>query len=214
MKFAYADPPYLGCGALYVKHHPDALDWNDPEMHRALIERLCDGYPDGWAMSATSVSLRTLLPMTPGDCRVGAWVKPFAAFKPNVRVAYAWEPLIFRGGRKGTRQQATVRDWVAENITLRRGLTGAKPRAFCRWVFDLLNGNRGMNWWTCFQAQTQSGRHGPTGQAISRLCRCCHWRGLHRDNWPCVHSFPNQGNTLALLVFGAAKSIVRRKNPN
>lgn len=143
MKFAYADPPYLGCGALYAKNHPDALDWNDPEEHRRLIERCCDEFQDGWAMSVTSVSLRTLLPMTPNDCRVGAWVKPFAIFKPNVRVAYAWEPVIFRGGRKGTREQDTVRDWIAESITLRRGLTGAKPRRFCRWVFDILNARQG-----------------------------------------------------------------------
>jgi hypothetical protein len=143
MRFAYADPPYLGCGALYAKHHPDALDYDRPETHRLLIERLCDEFPDGWGMSATSVSLRTLLPMTPEDCRVGAWVKPFAIFKPNVRVAYAWEPLIFRGGRRANRAQATVRDWLAQSITLRRGLTGAKPRKFCRWVFDILNAKPG-----------------------------------------------------------------------
>ena len=143
MNFAYADPPYLGCGALYAKHHPDALVWDDPETHRLMIERMADEYLDGWAMSCSTPSLRTILPMTPPDCRVGAWVKPFAVFKPNVRVAYAWEPVIFRGGRKGTREQDTVRDWLAESITLRRGLTGAKPRKFCLWVFDLLNAQPG-----------------------------------------------------------------------
>src|SRR4051794_21842689 len=51
VRFAYADPPYLGCGALYAKHHPDAHDWNDPDEHRRLVERLCEEYPDGWAMS-------------------------------------------------------------------------------------------------------------------------------------------------------------------
>ena len=47
MRFAYADPPYLGCGALYKEHHADAMTWDDPEAHRALIGRLCDEYPDG-----------------------------------------------------------------------------------------------------------------------------------------------------------------------
>jgi hypothetical protein len=28
------------------------------------------------------------------------WVKPFAAFKPNVGLAYTWEPVILRGGRR------------------------------------------------------------------------------------------------------------------
>jgi hypothetical protein len=30
-------------------------------------------------------------------------------------------------------------DVLAEPITLKRGLTGAKPEAFCEWVLDLLN---------------------------------------------------------------------------
>jgi hypothetical protein len=28
---------------------------------------------------------------------------------------------------------------VAENITLKKGLTGAKPPRFCRWLFSALN---------------------------------------------------------------------------
>jgi hypothetical protein len=139
VKFALADPPYLGCGALYDAHHPNARDCDNPEWHRALIERLCAEYPDGWALCLSSPSLRTLLPMCPDDVRVGAWVKPFAAFKPNVNPAYAWEPVIWRGGRKRTRKQDTTRDWLAESITLKRGLTGAKPRAFTLWLCDILN---------------------------------------------------------------------------
>lgn len=90
-------------------------------------------------MSLSSPSLKMILPMCPDDCRVSPWVKPFAVFKPNVGVAYAWEPVIWRGGRRRTRQQDTVRDWVSANITLQRGLTGAKPRDFCRWIFEMLN---------------------------------------------------------------------------
>lgn len=143
MKFAYADPPYLGCGALYAAHHPDALDWNDPEHHRRLILRLRDEYPDGWALSLSSPSLQTILQFCPADIRVGAWVKPFASFKPNVNPAYAWEPVIFRGGRKHDRYDPTVRDWHSENITLKKGLTGAKPPGFCAWVIRLLNATAG-----------------------------------------------------------------------
>ncbi len=32
----------------------------------------------------------------------------------------------------------TVRDWVSENSTLKKGLVGAKPPAFCYWIFELL----------------------------------------------------------------------------
>lgn len=143
MRFAYADPPYLGCGSLYAKHHAEALAWDNPETHRLLIEQLVADYPDGWAMSLSTPSLRTILPMCPEDCRVMAWVKPFAVFKPNVGVAYAWEPVVVRGGRRRTREQDTVRDWLAENITLRRGLTGAKPAAFVHWMLDVLNAEPG-----------------------------------------------------------------------
>lgn len=136
MKFAYADPPYLGCCKLYDHYHPDGLCWDDPATHQALVCRLATY--DGWAMSLTSQSLSTITPMVP-DARVAAWVKPFAAFKRNVRIAYTWEPVLFQPGRDSSSDGAPVgRDHLAESITMRKGLTGAKPRAFCDWVLDLL----------------------------------------------------------------------------
>ena len=141
MKFAYADPPYLGCGRLYAKLHPEAMIWDDPETHRRLIQRLQDEYPLGWVLSCSTPSLRVLLPMSPADCRIGAWVKPFAVYKPNVNPAYAWEPVIWRGGRKRGRTDPTCRDWHSENITLRKGVPGAKPPKFTMWVADLLGVN-------------------------------------------------------------------------
>jgi hypothetical protein len=141
MKFAYADPPYLGCAA---KFYGDAT-YDDPEAHRLLIVRLCDEFPDGWALSCTSPNLRVILPMCPDDVRIGAWVKPFHVFKRGVRPAYAWEPVLFRGGRNKNHppppkggKATTPKDFVSANITLKRGLTGAKPEAFCRWMFAVL----------------------------------------------------------------------------
>lgn len=136
MKFAYADPPYLGCAKFY--DHPESAVYDDPEGHRSLIIRMCDEFPDGWAMSLHTPSLRVILPMCPEDCRVGAWTKPFASFKPNVNPAFCWEPVIWRGGRKHRRYEHTVRDFCAVGITLRRCFIGAKPEAFCWWVLDLL----------------------------------------------------------------------------
>lgn len=137
MRFAYADPPYLGCGKLYPEH-PGALRWNDPHAHTDLMEELDRDF-DGWAISASSPSLRSLLPLAPAGTRVAAWVKPFAAFKRNVRIAYTWEPVLFKPGRDSSKDGAPVgRDHLAEPIALRRGLTGAKPLAFCRWVLTLL----------------------------------------------------------------------------
>jgi len=138
VKFAYADPPYLGCSKRHYGYHPDHAVYDTLEGHRELINRLVDEYPDGWALSCTSGNLRDILPLCPPGCRTGAWVKPFASFKPNVNPAFAWEPVIFIGGRKKDRTEDTVRDWVSANITLRKGVCGAKPKQFCFWLFDIL----------------------------------------------------------------------------
>ena len=138
MKFGYADPPYLGCGKLYKDKHAEALVWDDPKAHQDLIESLSVDYPDGWAYSLSSTTLHQILPMCPDDVRVMAWVKPFAVFKPNVNPGYAWEPVIVRNGRKRTRQQATVRDFVSCPIALKKGLVGAKPDGFWLWLFSVL----------------------------------------------------------------------------
>jgi hypothetical protein len=130
MKFAYADPPYLGQAR---KHYgPDAREVN----HQLLIAHLAEF--DGWALSCSTPSLRTILPMCPPDARIGAWVKPFAIYKPGVNPGYCWEPVIFRPlPRKRTRAEPTVRDFVSANVTLGRGVPGAKPDDFCRWLFAL-----------------------------------------------------------------------------
>ncbi|MDH3582388.1 MAG: hypothetical protein OEM91_17415, partial [Hyphomicrobiales bacterium] len=81
--------------------------------------------------------------MCPEDVRIASWVKPFAVFKPNVTRAWTWEPVIFRGGRDIPRSAPTWRDHVeavSEPITLKRGLVGAKPRAFCEWILG------GLGW--------------------------------------------------------------------
>jgi hypothetical protein len=140
MDIAYADPPYLGCCSLYKHEHGESAEcWDWPQTHANLIARLDLEFPDGWALSASSVSLQQILRYCPEDVRVSAWVKPFAVFKPNVNPAYAWEPVIWRGGRKNrSREEPTVRDWVSAEITLRKGLTGAKPPVFCWWLFNLM----------------------------------------------------------------------------
>lgn len=147
MKFAYADPPYLGkCGKFYGHHHPDGRCWDDLGTHALLLERLTADYPDGWALSCSSPSLRDLLPLTPRGTRVAPWCKPYAVFKPFVRPCYAWEPVLFTGGRKAAdfpapehgAPQVTPLDWLSARIAQQRGLTGAKPPEFCRWVLDLL----------------------------------------------------------------------------
>lgn len=150
MRFAYADPPYLGCCRRYGHEHPDGLCWDDLTTHKILIERLVSGYPDGWALSSSSPALRELLPLCPDDVRVGAWVKSFCVFKKGVRPAYSWEPVLYRGGRNRNHppppkggKQTTPKDYIEAPITLRKGLTGAKPPMVCAWILDLLGCREG-----------------------------------------------------------------------
>lgn len=158
MRFAYADPPYLGLAAkFYGDQHPEAAAYDDPETHRALIERLCDEY-DGWAMSLHTPSLRAILPMCPPDVRVGAWCKSFASYKPGVHPAYAWEPIIFRGARKRGRHHTTVSDYCVVPITVKRGFQGAKPDRFVWWVLAVLNVQRDDEFTDLFPGSGAVGR--------------------------------------------------------
>jgi hypothetical protein len=150
MRFAYADPPYPGCAHFYEE--------NEEVDHQELIERLVDEFPDGWALSTHSPGLKLILPMCPDDVRVMAWVKPFAVFKPNVGVAYAWEPVLVRGGRKLGREVDTVRDWVSANITLKRGMVGVKPEPFCFWLFSVLGAQAGDEFVDVFPGTGAVGR--------------------------------------------------------
>jgi len=137
VRIGYADPPYIGCAHLY-KDHPD---YGGEVDHVRLIEKLQSEY-DGWLLhaSATPTSIAVLAPLVEKTgARYCSWVKGFAAFKRNVPVAYAWEPVIIKAARKPVVSKRQVnRDWIQESITMKRGLTGAKPEAVCHWGFELL----------------------------------------------------------------------------
>jgi hypothetical protein len=150
MRFAYADPPYYGLAEKFYGHlHHEAGRYDTLEAHAELFALLAEF--DGWAYSLHSPALRDLLPLAPADARVAAWVKPFASFKKGVNPAYCWEPVIFKSARGAKdREQpekgggrASTRDYLSEPIALKKGLTGAKPEAFCRWVFDLIGAHPG-----------------------------------------------------------------------
>jgi len=143
VRIGYADPPYPGCAHLYVDH-PDYAGEVD---HGDLLSRLDRDY-DGWIYHTNS----TTLPQTIILChdlaitgyRIMSWVKPFAAFKRNVSVAYAWEPVLVKAARKPiVTQEVVMRDWIAESITMRKGLTGAKPPKVCEWLFHVVGAEPG-----------------------------------------------------------------------
>jgi hypothetical protein len=142
MRFAYADPPYLGWAAYYADH-PDHARWNRPETHHQLVAELCEGWPDGWALSLQSNALRTILPWCPDDTRVMAWTKPWCSWKPNGAVAYAWEPVLVRGGRPMPPRTNQARDFCAVSMAMGTGMRGAKPEGLCRWLFTVWNAQPG-----------------------------------------------------------------------
>jgi len=142
-RIGYADPPYPGMSGFY-KDHPD---YGGEVDHEALLADLA-GY-DGWCLHTASTTLAEVLSIAERlrgvmelDFRVMAWVKPFASFKKHVAVAYAWEPVIVSPARPRLFDgYTTVRDWIAEPITLKRGLTGVKPDAVCKWLFEVMGCN-------------------------------------------------------------------------
>lgn len=137
MRIGYADPPYIGCAHLYKDH----ADYAGEVEHAPLIQTLQDSY-DGWVLHLSSPSVSYIAPLVSQyapEARLMAWVKPFAAFKRNVSVAYAWEPVYVKAARKPVVSKRLVnRDWIAEGITMKKGLTGAKPEAVCHWAFEML----------------------------------------------------------------------------
>ena len=142
VRIGYADPPYPGCAHLYAEHS----DYAGEVDHADLIEMLQRDF-DGWVLhtNATPSTLALLAPLVlQTGARWMAWVKPFAAFKRNVSVAYAWEPVIVKAARKPiVAGHCVMRDWVCEPITLQRGLTGAKPEAVCHWAFEMVGAELG-----------------------------------------------------------------------
>lgn len=138
MRFAYADPPYFGQGKKrYSEFHPEAHIWDEKETHINLVQRLISEFPDGWALSCNPADLSWLLPHCP-NARVAAWCKTFHQIWPKATVQFAWEPVIWCGGRKVPNRKPMVRDWIACARSMKKGMIGAKPETFNQWVLDLL----------------------------------------------------------------------------
>lgn len=137
LRLAYADPPYPGNARLY-REHPD---YGGEVDHAALIARLSTY--DGWALSTSATALPMVLALCPTGVRIAAWhrgERPTRSWAP----LNAWEPVIYHGGRPvdascgSTRRVDSLVHGVSPMTTLPGRVIGAKPAAFCRWLFDLL----------------------------------------------------------------------------
>jgi hypothetical protein len=157
MKIGYFDPPFPGQAKRHYSHDPSGIEAQEVN-HYELLKDLRDNF-DGWALS-TSVPaainivnpiINELFP--PFVVREGAWVKPFASWKPTHRVQYTWEPVFFIPSRsKGSKLVPSIRDFiitepeeiedvVKANITMRTGTHGKKPDKFNDWILNILGYN-------------------------------------------------------------------------
>ena len=138
-RFAYADPPYPGNSHLY-RGHPDYAGEVD---HAALLSRLATY--DGWALSTSAAALPTILSIAVAQglaVRVAAWIR---GARPHATARHAvngWEPVVYvpvaSAGARGGRRVDVLIHGVTPMLTLPSRVIGAKPAAFCRWVFDLV----------------------------------------------------------------------------
>lgn len=136
-RFAYADPPYPGKAYLY-RGHPD---YGGEVDHAVLLSRLATY--DGWALSTSAAALPDVLALAVAQglrVRVAAW---FRGARPHATARFplnGWEPVVYvpvasAGGHDRT---DVLTHGVSPLLTLPGRVIGAKPPAFCRWIFDLV----------------------------------------------------------------------------
>ena len=146
-RFAYADPPYLGCAQRYYgDKHPEAARFDTLEAHAELVRDLERDYPDGWALSCHVPSLARILSVCPEGVRVAAWVKPFSGVRPRVRARFGWEPVIYRTSLAWD-DGPQFTDWLmADGNRSRKGVElfpGKKPVEFAVWLCRVLGARPG-----------------------------------------------------------------------
>lgn len=142
MRFAYADPPYLGQGKRYAHLHPDSLVWDDPATHAALVERLEDEFPDGWAISMTPQPEALMAYVGPGR-ELAVWHRRgWMTAAPQMRISFCFELVMYRtkvpNSKKHGPMVTNVFTLGGHNWQVGSTHTGTKPPEFCSWVLDLL----------------------------------------------------------------------------
>lgn len=149
MRFAIADPPYLGRADRWygdgtghgrghgrADYHPDAMKWDSPRAHVSLLDDI-QAF-DGWAIAMHESSLSLYLSYAPEDAHVGVWVRG-NAIPTGSRVRALWEPVLYRipPSRRGRGEGAGEDDVLSAGIT-HGGFVGRKPEAWTHWLLRLL----------------------------------------------------------------------------
>lgn len=161
MRLCIADPPYLpnrshgdvrasrwyagansqsmwsnGAASAHADAHPASAEWDRPDKHRELVARLVADY-DGWAIAMAADSLFYYLQWVPKETRTAVWHRP-NAIPGGAALICSWEPVLVMvpEGRRAHTSRPAVRDVLQVNAG--SGFVGAKPRAWTRWVLDML----------------------------------------------------------------------------
>ncbi len=160
MKFAIADPPYLGraerwygangCGNGHgigkADEHPEAAIWDSAKAHLDLVHKLETEF-DGWAIAMSVHSLSTYMEVVKTDSRNGirvmSWIKPSSVPSGN-RIGNTWEPVIVKvpAERRSHGKGKSMKDHLIAN-SLKSGFIGAKPPAWTEWVLDAMGFREG-----------------------------------------------------------------------
>jgi len=155
LKFAIADPPYLGRayrwygmngrgkgkGKNRADQHSEAHLWDLPETHVKLAQNLMANY-DGFAIAATSHSLSTYLSVIPthseNGIKIMTWIKP-GSFPGGSRIINSWEPVIVKvpKDRKGRHKGKLIVDYLI-CPSPRKKYVGTKPEQWTNWVLDAM----------------------------------------------------------------------------
>jgi hypothetical protein len=140
LRIAYADPPYPGQSKRLYGDHPDYAGEVDLAELVAALQTF-----HGWALSTSNNSLADVLALT-GPQRVLAWCKPIAPPFPG-RGVYGWEPVVVKWARPPAGDLRDTLTASPEQYTFRPKpecyVTGAKPPAFCSWLFRWLGARPG-----------------------------------------------------------------------
>lgn len=166
MKFAIADPPYLGRAAIWygetmrhsqkgqahggsasvgfkpADYHENAHEWDNIETHKNLIDMLEKKY-DGFALAMAHDNLQKLIPYFRPNIKIMIWNK--WSVPSRARVQNRYEPVAIRipKNRKGAVKGQTMTDVLIHKTRPAQGFTGAKPMFWTYWVLEALGVKKG-----------------------------------------------------------------------
>lgn len=135
-RYWYTDKASHSGTAYSADHHDEAQDWDKPETHRGLLEKLHAEY-DGWAI-ATSSDGASFYGELPRGGRQMIWVNPKSmSGASRIRSIHELVLLFDPPSRRKMVSGQSVNDVLIEPSQA-TGFPGSKPPRWTHWVLDAL----------------------------------------------------------------------------